>query len=92
VFRKKSFRNSASSIALNHERLGYLILSFRALARNLDYGAVRFLLSLFVEMTRYHERLGYLNYGINYYGVLKPESCGLKSYGIFCYHQPSKGV
>jgi hypothetical protein len=22
-------------------------------------------------MTRYHERLGYLNYGINYYGVLK---------------------
>jgi hypothetical protein len=41
------------------ERLGYLILSFRALARNLYYGAVRFLLSLFVEMTRYHECLGY---------------------------------
>jgi hypothetical protein len=53
-----------------HERLGYLILSFRAVARNLDYCVARFLLSLFVEMTRYHERLGYLNYGINYYGAL----------------------
>jgi hypothetical protein len=48
----------------------YLILSFQALARNLDYCTVRLPLSLFVEMTRYHERLGYLNYGINYYGVL----------------------
>jgi hypothetical protein len=36
-----------------HERIGYLILSFRALARNLDYCGVRFLLSTFVEMTRF---------------------------------------
>ena len=29
-----------------------IILSFRTLVRNLDYGAVRFLLTSFVEMTR----------------------------------------
>ncbi len=44
---KKSFRIEHR---LNNEHLG--LLSFRTLVRNLDYDAVRFLLTSFVEMTR----------------------------------------